>query len=366
MSSTFMKEANNAYQAINNRWQKFHYQVLVACVLISMVFEVIMYFIIRFTGTIYDTVMVYWLKYIIIPALIGLVLIVIARYVIRNRRLRQKVKTYALSLLLTLVALNLSFMHSGYISILYVASIPILMTIMYEDQTLTRMVYLMSLVLQVFSALSDLWDPYKVLDHQCMINLIIIVITTSVIYFVSVMMIRFAIMKRQTIVERDVERQQLKVQIQLDDLTKVGNKHALLQQIDALKNREETYFVAMMDIDDFKLINDQRGHLFGDEVLKCLGTCLKQMKQTCLPYRYGGDEFCVIFLVEEEQEVRRMVKQLQHEFVVGCRNLQNFEVTISAGIAKHESGMDVVELLQGADRALYEAKNIRKQKSELI
>lgn len=361
MSNTFMKEASNAYQTINHQWLWFHYRILILCVGISMILEVAMFFIIRYTGTIYDDA-AYWLKYIIAPVAIGLLLVGIASYIIRNKRIKQTVKSYALSILLVMIALNLSFMHSGYIAVLNVAAIPILMTIMYEDQRLTACIFILCILLQLFAAFTTLWDPYKEINHSYMINLILILITTSVIYLVSVMMIRFALMKKRIIIQRDVERQQLKVKVHVDELTKVGNKLALLHQLEVLQRQQNTFYAAMMDIDDFKKINDQNGHLFGDEVLKSLGICLKEMGDRCQPYRYGGDEFCIIFQMEDEHKVQQLIEDLQSNFNYTCKHRhKGFAVTISAGIAKYVESMEPMELLKLADDALYEAKNLKKQ-----
>ena len=366
MSNTFMEDAQQEYADINQQWLKFHYHVLHMCVAISIAYEVIMYLIIRFTGEIFEDEWVYCLKYIFIPAIISFILVGIARTIMNHKQLSYHRKSYALSIIFMLAAFNLCFMHSGFISVLYVVCIPILMTIMYEEQRLTVGIFLMSIISQLVSAFTKVWDPYKDFNYQYMMDLIIVIMITCIVYLVSMMMIKFALMKKRVIIQRDAERQQLKIKIQVDSLTKVGNKSALMQQLTQLSGKEKTFYLAMLDIDDFKMINDHCGHLFGDEVLKELGTCLKEIGNESYSYRYGGDEFCVIFLKEHQQVVEELIQDLQMSFAYTCSHMKDgFEISISAGIAKAMSCMDAIALLQQADDALYKAKRKRKAKQSI-
>ena len=78
----------------------------------------------------------------------------------------------------------------------------------------------------------------------------------------------------------------------VDALTQIGNRHALRRDYNSYQGHEVT--VAMMDLDDFKMINDTHGHEAGDRVLREVGKLLSDTfgKEYC--YRYGGDEFLLI------------------------------------------------------------------------
>jgi len=117
--------------------------------------------------------------------------------------------------------------------------------------------------------------------------------------------------------------------------------------------------VLVFDVDRFKSINDNHGHLAGDTVLRKIGELLNShTRRIDIAVRTGGDEFAV-FLPKLDlhlsrqfaERVRREVHALHLDGVLG-----NIELSISAGVAEHQPGEALGELLQRADAALYAAK----------
>lgn len=359
MANSLRSAADLAYCKINHRWLKFHYHVLLLCVLISAIFEIIIYFFIRFTGTMYDTNWMYWLKYIITPIGIGFAIFLLASLIIRLKQLKKNIKIYAISILFMFVALNLSFMHSGYQAILFCFLLPIIMTIIYENQRLTSCIALCTIPLEFFTAFTTIWDPYKEITHGYIINTIILIILTIVTWMVSYFMIRFSLSKKEAIIQRDMERQELKERILLDELTTVGNKQALFKRLNCLEEAGDNFHLAMLDLDDFKQINDENGHLFGDEVLKCLGLALHKVRGDVQVFRYGGDEFSIILMDQQKHKVMRDLKYLQSDFLDCLKDSKrsiNADITISIGVALYHDNMPCIELMKSADEALYESK----------
>lgn len=160
--------------------------------------------------------------------------------------------------------------------------------------------------------------------------------------------------------ERRVARRtrQLEELARRDPLTDLFNRRALRETLQRdlahAKRRGRTLALVYFDIDDFKRINDSRGHQAGDEVLK---TVARVLRDTCreedLPCRYGGDEFCVVVLdgdlASAEGLSRRFIAALG-EALPG--------VTVSIGLAQagpeHFGTSD--DLIGRADRLMYEAK----------
>jgi len=150
-----------------------------------------------------------------------------------------------------------------------------------------------------------------------------------------------------------------------DGLTQVANKRYLLDFLDREIARAIRFgrplSVAMLDIDHFKLINDEYGHLAGDCILKELCSLLgKLVRKEELLARYGGEEF-VIVLPESgltsastiAEKARRMIEQ--HAFTFAD---QSIKVTISLGAAElSPMAADPLNLLRTCDEKLYEAKN---------
>jgi diguanylate cyclase (GGDEF)-like protein len=115
----------------------------------------------------------------------------------------------------------------------------------------------------------------------------------------------------------------------------------------------------MFDIDHFKSINDNYGHLAGDYVLKELATVVKgRLRPDDVVGRYGGEEFCallpetsVVGAASIAEDLRRRVQERRFVF-----EGETIPVTVSLGCAELVGEMDVLSLLKAADERLYEAK----------
>lgn len=121
--------------------------------------------------------------------------------------------------------------------------------------------------------------------------------------------------------------------------------------------------VLLVDIDHFKAINDQRGHLEGDRVLVAVADALQRALQSEVQrgraklYRYGGEEFAVLVSGCDPAQLERLAGALRGAIAGGGDGLAPGEVTISVGAAAWWQGSEAPEsALQRADEALYEAK----------
>ncbi|WP_448547785.1 GGDEF domain-containing protein [Thalassotalea fusca] len=157
-----------------------------------------------------------------------------------------------------------------------------------------------------------------------------------------------------------------------DELTKLPSRRALNQMALSLGRR---YTVAMMDIDHFKKFNDTYGHDIGDQVLKLVGAKLAQVKGGGRVFRYGGEEFTVIFprrTAEEAAFELERIRQAIADYKIVIRhpvrktkkarasqsNAPNktVSVTISIGVAMRQNKNTFEQTIKQADEALYRAK----------
>jgi len=175
----------------------------------------------------------------------------------------------------------------------------------------------------------------------------------------------------QQLAEQKAELEQLSLkffeQARKDQLTQIGNRLQLQEDLEALCGRVKryghAYCAALCDIDYFKLYNDTYGHLAGDEVLRLVAdTIARGFRKGDSVYRYGGEEFLII-LPEQSLEsatiaINRVRKDVENLAIPHCGNKESGVVTISAGIAALHPGEDKTpeELLREADAALYQAK----------
>ena len=159
--------------------------------------------------------------------------------------------------------------------------------------------------------------------------------------------------------EKVAERtQQLEEQAQMDPLTNLYNQRAmqdlLRRDLSTSKRRQVKLSLVYFDVDKFKDINDTHGHLKGDEVLKNIGQAmLNNVRETDVPCRYGGDEFCIILPDCGADEAKVICEKIIKEF--GDRYP---DYSLSIGIA--ETGLDEYidgdNLIKMADDKMYLAK----------
>lgn len=161
----------------------------------------------------------------------------------------------------------------------------------------------------------------------------------------------------------------------LDALTRVANRHGFQRTLARLmaqaQSRHMPLSLAMVDVDDFKRINDTHGHPIGDRVLLCTAQWLTRgLRQTDFVARYGGEEFAVLLagvtVAQIEDRLRQIVEAIagsSYEYeLLGEKERVNF--TISCGLTELQAGDTEDTLIQRADDALYEAK--RKGKNRLV
>jgi len=147
-----------------------------------------------------------------------------------------------------------------------------------------------------------------------------------------------------------------------DDLTGLYDRATLRIALErACESDAQPVSVIMIDLDDFKRINDTRGHLAGDRVLARAAEILRQsLRDTDVPTRYGGEEFCVVLPSRGLQEAAAVAERLRARFE---QELAGQGVTASFGVAaRAESGLGPMALLRAADDALYASKRAGKNR----
>lgn len=152
----------------------------------------------------------------------------------------------------------------------------------------------------------------------------------------------------------------IKEKAEYDSMTKVLNKGTMVQQMEALlqisKDTKSTFL--MIDVDDFKMVNDTFGHPIGDQVLITIAGIISNIfSSSALIGRLGGDEFAVFLYV---QEVNAALKEKVNQLIETVREYRlpqhpDFPFSISIGAASLRSG-SFDEFYQTADNALYEVK----------
>ncbi len=154
-----------------------------------------------------------------------------------------------------------------------------------------------------------------------------------------------------------------------DVLTGLRNRRAfeerLVMEFSMARRRKRELAVLLLDVDNFKQINDRYGHAAGDEVLQKLGALLKTtVRLPDLPARYGGEEFVVLLPESGEESALGLARRIMER--VAAEQWNNERMTVSIGMAAmNESLVNGLQLVALADEALYAAKRAGKNRAML-
>lgn len=158
-----------------------------------------------------------------------------------------------------------------------------------------------------------------------------------------------------------------------DNLTGAFNRHELENELRRLHSRYErsadTFCVMLIDIDNFKLINDNYGHLVGDEVLRRFSRIvLASIRAEDYFARYGGDEFCILLPSTHLDEAMILANRLRQSYANTAHmiNDEMIQSTVSIGVTEASSlSGDYNAAISLADKALYQAKNSGRNRVQL-
>jgi diguanylate cyclase (GGDEF)-like protein len=160
-------------------------------------------------------------------------------------------------------------------------------------------------------------------------------------------------------------REMLVYDTMVDHLTGMYNRRFLTMQMDrevSRATRQGSYMsVVMLDLDDFKLINDDYGHLVGDQYLNqfadILTGCVRKEDYVC---RYGGDEFALVLSESSKQDALMVIDRIKHNTRSVLINDRTMSIEFSAGAATFpDDGQTPAELMHKADQVLYLMKSRR-------
>jgi diguanylate cyclase (GGDEF)-like protein/putative nucleotidyltransferase with HDIG domain len=158
--------------------------------------------------------------------------------------------------------------------------------------------------------------------------------------------------------QRSVHRELEAVRLALTDpLTGLGNHRSfqerLQHDLEAAEAGETILSLCLLDIDNFKEINDRHGHPVGDRVLAHIARRLRQNGEA---FRLGGDEFALLLPGKSGEDAAAIAEAVLHRVAMGA-GVRGVDVTLSAGVAEYpQYGVDRTELLRVADAAMYQAK----------
>ena len=365
MNQLFLTEIKNEYGKIDKKWLSLHYSISVWVVIFAFLLECFIGWIIYITGEIHTTISIYLIKFLVIPTLLNTLCIIISYKVLNSGNLSQEYKITIVSLVFVAICFIILTVHTAFTALYFILAISILLTAIYGNYKLTAVTSVWSITALVISELFIKWDRDKVSimkDGIRLGNFLISVFVLIFFFIVSLIIIYFEREKNDAALQKEMERYKLRQKLQIDDLTGIFNRIAFRNAIRDMEadSSENNYIFVMIDIDNFKLLNDTMGHVSGDNCLIDFGKILKKNCGNAVPFRYGGDEFCILFKNSTINKVIECCEQIQNDFKSITRDLKTSSpVTASFGISSFLKDITPSELINNTDKALYQSKTVK-------
>lgn len=331
------------------------------------VFEIIAYIILHFGE---ENVSYYYLPmYVIIPILINFTAHFIVRWVACNKQFEQDVKNASVIYGALATSCVLTLFHMDYITTACTFCFPIVLSGMFCNKKLLNRALIVTIFCLVLSTVISC--IYKTTDITFLQNQLVVYGTNIISYLAALLTIDFTqnnfnIMNGQSIANR-----KLRHGIRRDQMTGLYNHVTFFSEfekvIEDAENRRISLCVAVIDIDDFKTINDKYGHENGDKVLLRLSNV---MKECSTPedkvFRYGGEEFVILFINKSFASAKTMVTNMLTAFSNSQYDFAKVKTTFSCGIVQYNPSYSKDALFSEADGLMYKAKKNGKNQIKTL
>ncbi|MEA5014856.1 MAG: GGDEF domain-containing protein [Candidatus Limiplasma sp.] len=304
----------------------------------------------------------YWLRYIILPTSLMLSANIAADLLVRAKRVPPAAKKYV-SIILPLFFCTLLCMRYNILAVLLTAYlVPIMLSTLFADVKLTRLTWFLAQLLLIPSGLRMYASSTRGFGPWIWAEMLTASGLLLASYFLAKILIIYG---RDTASNLNSMEEELK----LDPLTNLYNRKAYDEYVPRMMEEcrlsNMTLSIAVLDIDDFKQINDIHGHTAGDRVLLRFAAELREIvHRNIYAFRIGGEEFVLLFQGYSVREAAKVCEDtLSAIRVTSMPELDGHTVTFSGGVAEmrdHET--DPTELFKVADAALYSAKQSGKNK----
>jgi diguanylate cyclase (GGDEF)-like protein len=231
---------------------------------------------------------------------------------------------------------------------------------------MTRLVHILSYIFILLSGIiaylgARRADPHLIFD--CVVAAIILVCS----YIVSIILIQYEKQRAEDVKICYTKQMELSEQLKHDLLTGLYNYNAFLEILKLKRNSSNNLLqLVVIDLDNFKYINDTYGHIQGNEVLIYISYLLKKYTSNIgYPARYGGEEFVVLFSDISTEEAYNIVEGVRKEFSEHYFEFsQGKKFTFSCGLAENDGDVTSPQkFFDNADRAMYLAKRSGKNKT---
>lgn len=350
----------------NERWIKYLISVCYKAIIVNFIVSVL-FWLIFVLNKVEADIFKYWIYFIISPTIIMTSLTALSHYLVNSIKVNILVKQYIVIFLMTTLIIYLSLVHNIITVLLLAAMIPIFTSTIFSNTKLTRRTYILAQILIVFSAMGIKRFSDRDFGNWIYVELLVSSGLLLVSYLIAKIIIKFTEEKITSLDIMYQDKLQLEQRVNLDPLTGLYNRNLysayINKAIEISVEKNTPLSLAILDIDNFKVINDTYGHAIGDIVLKRIShVLLTSMSEDIRFFRFGGDEFTLILMDHNNEEAIAYCKGILSKIsALELPEIDYIKVTVSCGITiKDEETNNSEKLFEAADKSLYKAKNLGK------
>ena len=345
---------------LNDSFRKQLTNVHALTVLTVSLFEVIGYIVLIHAGVEeFSLRNVYLWTRVVLPIAANLINHLIARAIVNRPGIKRKAKNAAIISAALITSFLVAVLHKEYIITSCAFVFPMILSAMFNDKKLLNASLITSLGILVCVGIA--FEIDKTATLVTMLNLFILFGFALISYLCGIISINFSALSYQTIKTQAESNSKLRDNVLRDQMTGLYNHNTFIEHLDKQVQGDDAICLVMLDIDDFKQVNDTFGHDCGDDVLIFVADAIrKYCTKMDTPYRYGGEEFAIIFKNKSVQEVRATMEDMlayvsKHRF-----EFTDNPLTFSAGVAEYTQGLTSDAFFELADQTLYTAKRTGK------
>ncbi len=316
-----------------------------------------------------ERIMDYLFQYIAKPTAIN-VLVAAVYHILEAIIKKESVKSFTMVTAISIICFNIAITHYILPALITIFCLPIFITSMFASKKLTGVVVLVTLGFYgatVYYANYMSLIPLTFANYYADALIAFAVILCS--YIFTNVLINYHLEYLFMTNSNNLHQTDIIEQVKRDPLTKLYNQKIFYDSLTVAMKQYDKVCVAVLDIDNFKSVNDTYGHSVGDIVLVKLADMLSDISsKRILTARYGGEEFSIIFKEMTTFESYTVVENLRKEFSeIEFQQMDNKSVTFSCGITgDYPNMMSNVDFFNEADQALYYAKSNGKNQTVIF
>lgn len=352
----------------NSKWRDKMYNACIIMTLISFIAELGFLIAYIYTDHIGMSLSSYVFNYIVVPLTVNVVSLIVTRYILKSEKYSDKTKNRVMCLAIFFMCSVVECVHYIFITLMCIPLVAIFMTILFADINLSRLIFALSYLPLIITGVQNYYDD-RTDNFYLILNCIIVALINYSCYLIVSTLIKHEVEQQDNISESYAVQEQLMEKVKRDPLTNLNNREGLIDTINFEIKMQKKYGynvqLAILDLDNFKNINDTFGHVNGDEVLIKFGNIIKKhITENEKAFRYGGEEFVILFQKRTLEEAYQLLEKIHkdlHETKYTFTDTQ--EITFSCGIAPYNKGWSDKEWFNHADYLLYDAKRTGKNKT---